>query len=127
MYDIDSDAIDGLDTSIDWKNTEENSYDGEKLIFLAHDECYAPDTLILTEDFEFKPIKDINIGDRVMVEGGSIKTVMKKVSGETDRYLVKQPYGQDYIVTENHRLVFNRYIFNSRKKKQKARRSYNDA
>lgn len=38
MYDIDSDAIDGLDTSIDWKNTEENSYDGEKLIFLAHDE-----------------------------------------------------------------------------------------
>jgi len=38
MYDIDNDAIDGLDTSIDWKNTEENSYDGEKLIFLAHDE-----------------------------------------------------------------------------------------
>ena len=38
MYDIDSEAIDGLDTSIDWKNTEENSYDGEKLIFLAHDE-----------------------------------------------------------------------------------------
>ena len=38
MYDIDSDAIDGLDTSIDWKNTEENSYDGEKLLFLAHDE-----------------------------------------------------------------------------------------
>ena len=119
MYDIDNDAIDGLDTSIDWKNTEENSYDGEKLIFLAHDECYAPDTLILTEDFEFKPIKDINIGDRVMVEGGKIKTVMKKVSGETDRYLVKQPYGQDYIVTENHRLVFNRYIFNSRKKSKR--------
>lgn len=38
MYDIDNDAIEGLDTSIDWKNTEENSYDGEKLIFLAHDE-----------------------------------------------------------------------------------------
>jgi hypothetical protein len=28
----------GLDTTIDWKNTEENSYDGEKLYFLAHDE-----------------------------------------------------------------------------------------
>ena len=38
MYDTDSDLIDGLDTTIDWKNTEENSYDGEKLLFLAHDE-----------------------------------------------------------------------------------------
>ena len=109
MYESDNDVIEGLDTSIDWKNTEDNSYDGEKLLLLAHDECYAPDTLILTEDFEFKPIKDINIGDRVMVEGGKIKTVMKKVSGETDRYLVKQPYGIDYIVTKNHRLVFNEY------------------
>ena len=31
-------VVDGLDTTIDWKNTEENSYDGEKLLFLAHDE-----------------------------------------------------------------------------------------
>lgn len=30
--------IDGLDTTIDWKNTEDNSYDGEKLLLLAHDE-----------------------------------------------------------------------------------------
>lgn len=38
MYDVNDDDIDGLDTTIDWKNTEENSYDGEKLLFLAHDE-----------------------------------------------------------------------------------------
>jgi hypothetical protein len=114
MYDVHEEEVDGLDTTIDWRNTEENSYDGEKLLMLAHDECYAPDTLILTEDFEFRPIKDINVGDRVIVEGGKVKTVMKKVSGKTDRYLVKQPYGNDYIVTKNHRLVFNRYFFNSR-------------
>jgi hypothetical protein len=30
--------IDGLDTTIDWKNTDDNSYDGEKLLMLAHDE-----------------------------------------------------------------------------------------
>ena len=119
MYDVEGESIEGLDTTIDWKNTEENSYDGEKLLFLAHDECYAPDTLILTDNFEFKPIKDINIGDKVMVEGGKIKTVMKKVSGKTNRYLVKQPHGQDYIVTENHRLVFNRYVFNSKNKSKR--------
>jgi hypothetical protein len=38
MYDIDEEIIEGLDTSIDWKNTDDNSYDGEKLLFLAHDE-----------------------------------------------------------------------------------------
>lgn len=38
MYDINDDHIDGLNTTIDWKNTEDNSYDGEKLVFLAHDE-----------------------------------------------------------------------------------------
>jgi len=30
--------IDGLDTTIDWKNTGDNSYDGEKLKLLVHDE-----------------------------------------------------------------------------------------
>tara|TARA_R110000751_G_scaffold100037_2_gene193643 strand:- start:7964 stop:9451 length:1488 start_codon:yes stop_codon:yes gene_type:complete len=30
--------IDGLDTTIDWKNTGDNSYDGEKLKLLGHDE-----------------------------------------------------------------------------------------
>ena len=38
MFDSDLDIIEGLDTSIDWKNTDDNSYDGEKLLFLAHDE-----------------------------------------------------------------------------------------
>lgn len=38
MYDVDTEDIDGLDTSIDWKNTDDNAYDGEKLLFLAHDE-----------------------------------------------------------------------------------------
>jgi len=32
------DEIDGLDTTIDWKNTGDNSYDGEKLKLLVHDE-----------------------------------------------------------------------------------------
>jgi len=31
-------TLTGLDTSIDWKNTGDNSYDGEKLFLLVHDE-----------------------------------------------------------------------------------------
>ncbi len=38
MYDVEDDEIKGLDTTIDWKNTDDNSYDGEKLLLLVHDE-----------------------------------------------------------------------------------------
>jgi len=38
MYVIDEDELEGLDTTIDWKNTSDNSYDGEKLQLLLHDE-----------------------------------------------------------------------------------------
>ncbi len=38
MYDANDNDVEGLDTSIDWRNTEDNSYDGEKLLFLAQDE-----------------------------------------------------------------------------------------
>tara|TARA_R110002094_G_scaffold33014_5_gene45525 strand:- start:189 stop:1841 length:1653 start_codon:yes stop_codon:yes gene_type:complete len=38
MYDVDANEMEGLDTTIDWKNTDDNSYDGEKLLLLVHDE-----------------------------------------------------------------------------------------
>ena len=38
MYDQGEEELEGLDTTIDWKNTSDNSYDGEKLQLLIHDE-----------------------------------------------------------------------------------------
>ena len=38
MYDTVDEELFGLDTTIDWKNTDDNSYDGEKLLLLVHDE-----------------------------------------------------------------------------------------
>ncbi len=38
MYEIEDNELEGLDTTIDWKNTGDNSYDGEKLQLLLHDE-----------------------------------------------------------------------------------------
>ena len=34
MYVVDEQELEGLDTTIDWKNTSDNSYDGEKLQLL---------------------------------------------------------------------------------------------
>ena len=38
MYVVAESELEGLDTTIDWKNTSDNSYDGEKLQLLIHDE-----------------------------------------------------------------------------------------
>jgi len=38
MFNSAQEIVEGLDTTIDWKNTEDNSYDGEKLKLLIHDE-----------------------------------------------------------------------------------------
>lgn len=38
MFETEEEEIEGLDTTIDWKNTDDNSYDGEKLLLLVHDE-----------------------------------------------------------------------------------------
>jgi len=38
MYEEDAEVVEGLDTTIDWRSTGDNSYDGEKLKLLIHDE-----------------------------------------------------------------------------------------
>ena len=39
MHEETEEEIDGLDTTIDWRNTADNSYDGEKLLYLVEDEA----------------------------------------------------------------------------------------
>ena len=49
MYEDAESDIRGLDTTIDWKNTADNSYDGEKLLLLVHDESgkwIKPDNIL---------------------------------------------------------------------------------
>lgn len=120
--DKNEEEIEGLDTSIDWKNTADNSYDGEKLKLLVHDECYDPDTMILSEGMVFRKIKDICVGDKVIVEGGVVKTVIKTTSGTTDMYKVSQKWGDDYVVSRNHRLYLEQYTYNGKLKTSKRKK-----
>ena len=49
MFETEDEELEGLDTTIDWKNTADNSYDGEKLKLLIHDESgkwLKPDNII---------------------------------------------------------------------------------
>ena len=95
MYDNSQEDIDGLDTSIDWKNTEDNSYDGEKLLFLAHDESA-------------KWLKPNNIKDNWRVTKTCLrlgsKIIGKCMMGSTSNALSKG--GQNYKdIYEDSRVV----------------------
>jgi hypothetical protein len=85
MYETDDSDIEGLDTSIDWKNTDDNSYDGEKLLFLAHDESA-------------KWLKPNNIKDNWRVTKTCLRLGMKIIGkcmmGSTSNALSKG--GQNY-------------------------------
>lgn len=100
-----------LDTVINWKNTVNNAYDGEKLHTLFLDECFSPGTKVLMSDMTFKSIEDINVGDFVMVDGGKVVEVAKTFHGYDNMYTVHQPYGKDYTVNSKHRLVLNNYHY----------------
>jgi hypothetical protein len=97
MYESDDDAIEGLDTSIDWKNTEDNSYDGEKLLLLAHDESA-------------KWLKPNNIKDNWRVTKTCLrlgsKIIGKCMMGSTSNALSKG--GQNYKDMYEDSSVFTR-------------------
>jgi hypothetical protein len=98
------DEVEGLNSILDYQPTAVNSYDSERLSWFFGDECFAKDTKILCDNFEFKNIQDIKAGDWVIVEGGKKVQVYSTCNGYDEMFLVKQPYSKDYIVNSKHRL-----------------------
>jgi regulator of RNase E activity RraB len=103
----DTNTDDYLNTLVDYLPTKNDSYDGQKMFRYLGDECFAKGTKILMSDMSFKNIEDIKVGDYVIVEGGKVMKVKKSSNGYDDLYIVKQPYGKDYIVNSRHKLYFS--------------------
>lgn len=74
-------------------------------IFEVKATCFDPDTEIALPNFEFKKIKDIEIGDVVCGDDGEFRNVINKIEGEDDMYIIKQSKKEDYIVNGSHILV----------------------
>tara|TARA_B110001452_G_scaffold175369_1_gene147062 strand:+ start:2991 stop:5522 length:2532 start_codon:yes stop_codon:yes gene_type:complete len=67
--------------------------------------CFAADTSILMYDGNIKSAKDIDIGDQLIGDDGSVRNVTHLTTGYDKMYLVKQNNGADYIVNSEHTLV----------------------
>jgi hypothetical protein len=112
----DTNTDDYLNTFIDYQPTKDDVYDGQKMYRYLGDECFAKGTKILMSDMSFKNIEDIIVGDEVIVEGGKKIKVKKASSGYDDLYIVKQPYGKDYVVNSRHKL----YLIKGNSKNKKS-------
>lgn len=92
--DKNEEEIEGLDTSIDWKNTADNSYDGEKLKLLVHDESgkwLAPNNI----ENNWRVTKTcLRLGSRIIgkcMMGSTSNALDKGGSGFKDIYYDSDP------------------------------------
>jgi len=69
--------------------------------------CFDPETRVLMYDGSVKEIKNIKIGDKVCGDDNKERTVLNKIDGKDQMYLIKQSKknAMDYIVNSNHILV----------------------
>jgi len=67
--------------------------------------CHAYDTPILMHDGSIKPVQDIKIGDTLMGDDSTARTVMSLAQGEDVLYDIIQSNGMTYRVNSEHILV----------------------
>ena len=66
--------------------------------------CHAKGTLVLMADGSTKPVEDIMVGDRVMGDDGTPRTVLQLHHGEQMMYRIKPLKGDSFVVNEGHYL-----------------------
>lgn len=84
--------------------------DKEKFIILITGGrgCEHPDTPVMMADLTIKKIKDLVIGDKVMGDDGTARTVLRLFRGRSNMYKVHQTCAEDYIVNDIHKLVLRK-------------------
>jgi DNA gyrase/topoisomerase IV subunit B len=69
--------------------------------------CHLHSTKIPLFNGEIKKASEINIGDILIGDDGTPRTVLNKLEGYGEMYKVIQHYGEDYIVNNNHTLTLH--------------------
>jgi hypothetical protein len=69
------------------------------------DGCFAIDTPLLMWDGSYKMSQDIRVGDLLIGDDGSPRTVEELCSGDDELYEISQSNGANYTVNSKHTLV----------------------
>lgn len=74
----------------------------------ASGKCLGKGTKIIMADATLKSVEDIVVGDKIMGDDGSHRTVLSTCTGNENLYLIKQHHGMDYVVNESHILTLRK-------------------
>lgn len=64
--------------------------------------CFSPDTPVLLWDASTKLACDIQVGDQLIGDDGTMRTVKRLTTGTGEMYRIKQNHAEDYVVTWDH-------------------------
>ena len=77
----------------------------QKFIIWTGRGCHAKGTKILMYDGTIKNVEDIQVGDKLMGNDSTPRTVGKLFRGTDRMYEIKQTYNESYVVNSEHRLM----------------------
>jgi replicative DNA helicase len=70
--------------------------------------CLGEGTPVMMYDGRTKPVEDVEVGDRLMGDDGTPRTVQSLARGREPMYWVRQKRGMDYRVNESHILTLKK-------------------
>jgi hypothetical protein len=66
--------------------------------------CFAPEVPIMMWDGTTKPAIDVHVGDKLVGDDGTCRSVTELISGVDRMYRVAQNQAKDYVVNSQHKL-----------------------
>jgi replicative DNA helicase len=119
-------GITGIPSGFDKLDDLTSGWQDSDLIIVAArpsmGKCLGRGTPVMMYDGRVKPVEEIDVGDRLMGDDGTPRTVQSLARGREPMYWVRQKRGMDYRVNESHVLSLKK----SRSGGRRARGSVTD-
>lgn len=91
-------------TSTNYDDTQEKIIGGQNGLGAK---CISPDTRVPLFNGQVKLAKDVQVGDELIGDDGTKRTVLSVMNGRGNMYQVSQSNGEPYIVNDQHTLTLH--------------------
>jgi len=88
------------------KNMNKPDQGGSKIVIIGKPGCFKKGTEVLMFDGKVRNVETIRVGDKVMGDDSTPRTVLELCQGMENMYEIKHLHaGEPYVVNETHKLV----------------------
>jgi hypothetical protein len=98
------------------KTMYEKDQGGAKIVIIGKPGCFAPGTNVLMYDGTIKAVEDIMVGEQVMGDDSTPRTVLELCHNSEEMYRIVPKRGEEYVVNRMHKLVLKSLGYHKIKK-----------